>query len=701
VSGPWDDYKARTNAGPWDDYKPKQKGSGDWATDVKDDGVATVQGLVHAVTSPVETAKGAFDAFVVGPASKLMQKTGATDALVNASNSDPAIAALSRDIEKQKAGFRERTTDALVNQVKEDFSDPAYTITHKPFTTLNYISTLAAPGALLPGRIGQTAGMISNATNLPGLALQGTARVLRPIGAYARDAGRSNAAEIAARRGLSREYGVDLTRGQVSDNASILSKEDNLRYARDGQSPRVMQRFDDAQDTQITNATDRVRQNLTGSQTAMGADDIGRVLGDAYGTERQAARNRVSALYDRAFNADELAAAGVRSDVPVETVMGLRNAIDSAFNYADRPMFPPTPEVTPGAYRAIQAINQFSDANGGLRSAYNNLTMPPQGGNPLVTGVSWQSVDQLRKMLVQARAGARANPADAAALDRIMEGFDQHVGQTNPLLNQARDAHSMRVQRFDPQRTNAAGVNNFLQAISNDANPGKLIFDRLFNSNSIKAGTAEPLIEQLTQIAGHNPQAMSAIREGMLTRLTTNLKTGEAFSPKVTSNNIRDALGGQSSNAYRMLFNDGDLAQLGRYGELLDQIGTTRIAQNASKTSYNLAPLMQRIAGMGLGALTGHGIGASLGTTFAGPVGGAIGAAIGDQVGRFGSNVMAHAAARRAVSGDYTPPVVAPMIANGLAGTISGLNAATPYAAQLAPPGLLSVLLGQDQNRKR
>lgn len=686
---------------PWSAFPAEKptKGSGVWATDVYNDGKATVEGVINAVTSPLETAKGAFNAFVMGPASKLAHATGLVDAATK--DSDPAITAFNREIEKQKAAFRERTTDAVVDQVKEDFSDPVYTATHKPFTTLNYISTIAAPGALLPGRAGLMAGRISNATNLPGHALNGIGRAAGLVGDYAHTAGRVDRAGVATRQALSDEFGVRLSPGQVADDFAILSREDNLRHARGGQSAKLMHEFDTAQDASITRATDRIREGLTGAQTAMGPDDVGRVLGEVYGTERQAARNRVSRLYDRAFDPAELAAAGVRADVPIESVYGLRNAIETAFVHGDRPMIP-TPELTPATYRAIQMINNFSQT-GGIRSSFNSMTMPPPGaatGQPLVTGISWQQMDQLRKHLNGLRSQARTNPADLAGMRRVLDVFDDQLGQMNPLLNQARDAHGMRMQRFEPQRTNAAGVNGFLQAIANESNPGKLIFDRLFNSNAIKSGTAGPLIEQLTQIMGHSPEAMSAIREGMLVRLTTNLKTGEAFSPKITSNNIRDALGGQSSSAYRMLFGADDLAQLGRYGDLLDQIGTTRAAQNASKTSYNLAPVLERLTGAVAGGFAGHGAGAAMGGAVAGPVGSVVGAALGDRAMSFGTNVLNHAAAQRTVTGQYTPPRVAPIVANGLAGGLTGFRAGVNELGGVLPPGIL-VQLQEEQERKR
>ena len=667
----------------------------DWGTDLKEN----VQGIVNAVTSPIETAKGLYG-IGEGLVSKL--KTPGTILLNNMTKS-PEIAALDNDIERQKAGFRERGADAVGQMLTDDLSDPLHTLKHRPFTAANYVSTIASGGTLLPGRVGAAAGTISNATNLPGLALRGVARGLAPLQDYARTAGQVDHAGVRTRQALSREFEVPLTRGQIADDASILSREDNLRYAREGQAQTVMRGFDATQDEQIAAATSRLREGMSGRQNAMTPDEIGDVLGTTYQTERQAARNRVSTLYDRAFNLDHLAAAGARSDVPIESVYGLRNALETAFIHSDRPMVP-TPELTPATFRAIQMINEFSET-GGIRSSFPRATMPPQGaatGQPLVTGISWNQMDTLRKHLNGLRSQARTNPADLAGMRRVLDVFDDSMGQLNPLLNEARSAHSMRVQRFDPQRTNAAGVNTFLGTIANESNPGKLIFDKLFNSNAIRNGTAGPMLQQLSDIAGHNPQAMAAVREGMLNRLMTNLKTGEAYSPKISANNIRDALGGQSSNAYRMVFGPDELAQLGRYQELLDQIGMTRTARNPSKTSYNVNPMLKSMRGAVLGDAIGHGAGAATGIPMAGPIGGAIGAGIGSGLDGLLGNVRDHRAALRAVSGDYTAPSTPPRIANGLAGTIGGIQTGVRKFNGALAPGVLSLmLLEQERKNKR
>lgn len=490
--------------------------------------------------------------------------------------------------------------------------------------------------------------------------------------------------QIAARQALSDEFGVNLTRGQTTNEARALSAEDNLRYGREGNAARTMENFDTQQDRQIADATNRVRQNLTGLPDAMSPAEIGDVLGQTYQGARNAARTNVTNMYTRAFDGDELARAGISPDIPIETVYGLRNNIENAFLHADRPGGPliPTAQTTPNTMAAMRMLEQFSET-GGIPSAFPRATVPPQGGQPLVTGINWNQMDLVRKILNGMREGARNNPTDLAGMRRVLDVFDEEMGRANPLLNQARQAHMQRVQMFDPQRTNAQGVNSFLSSIANDQNPGKLIYDKIFNGNALKNGTAGPLIQQLGQIIETNPQATSALREGMMNRLLVNAKTGEAFSPRITANNIRDALQGQSADMYRMVFGQQELAQLQRYGQLLDHVGTTRAAQNPSRTSYNVNPGLRKMKGRALGALAGHGTGI--------PGAEAAGYYVGGKVDDLLLNRSNMRAAERAIT-PYVPP--APPSANP--GNVADFRR---LAQAVGRPGVLSMLFS-DPTRK-
>ena len=400
-------------------------------------------------------------------------------------------------------------------------------------------------------------------------------------------------------------------------------------------------------------------------------------------------------MYNRAFNPDELARAGVAADIPIETVYGLRNNIENAFLHSDRPggVLMPTPETMPNTMAAVRMLNQFSET-GGVPSAFPRATMPPAGGNPLVTGVNWQQMDLIRKGLDGLRRGAANNPTDRAGMRRIMDVFDEELGRQNPLLNEARAAHAERVNQFDPQRTNAKGSNSFLRDLANNNNPGQTIYNALFEGAPLKRGEAGPLINQLQNIFAENPQAMSAVREGALQRLFVDARTGEALSPKKTANAVQQALNGPQGEVYRALFAPADIQRLQRFRDLLDHIGDTRTAQNPSKTSYPLLKYVKSKDGATVGAMGG----AALGTAVAGPVGGTIGGGVGVLAGGVIDNLLAHMSANRAVGGQYSPPSVYPRVASGIAAADRGLNAAAPTAANL---GRLSTLQPKDEKKRR
>lgn len=668
----------------------------DW---VKDAG--NVAGdFVHMITSPIETAEGAWD-MTKGVASKLLGQ-GGRDSITDATEKTPEARALMRDINKQKKARDERSVDALVRDKTEDYGSlqaAGDTALHRPFTAALDLSTILAPGRMLPGRTGRALGAASDAVNPINAAARGVAAVARPIGAYARSSSRVDRNAVAENRGLGREFEVDQTRGQISNDPRILGQEDRLRYegGTGGEAQRVMREFDERQQGQLDAAGDRVRSGMSGSRDALSPQRIGDVISSQYTSARNAARARVRDLYDRAFNADELAAAGVAADVPIETVMGLPNQIRTSFMHPDRPggILVPTPETTPSAMRAMQMVDRFSQ-NGELQSAIPGLTAPsmrdPLGGRMTPTGINWQQMDLMRKMLDGLRRGAASNPTDRAAMRRIMDVFDEQMGRANPLLNDARAAHMRRVQLFDPQRTNAKGTNSVLKDLSNDNNPGRTIYNALFEGAPLKRGEAGPLIQQLQTMFGSNAPAMRAIREGMLQRLLIDKKTGENLSPVRTARAITEALDGPQAEIYASLFPPAEIHRLRRYGELLDHIGRTRTAQNPSKTSYPMLKYMKARDGAGVGTAVGSLVGAAIGGPFAAPVGGAVGGAAGGAL----DNLLAFRRAQRAISGDYTPPRVYPRVARTMGLLDSGIQAGAPAIGDLGRIGNVVGLLGEE-----
>jgi hypothetical protein len=666
----------------------------DWARDA-----GHVAGdFYEMITNPQQTAEGVWE-LTKGVASKLLGQSG-RDSITDATEQTPEARALMRDINKQKKARDERSVDALIADKTEDYGSleaAGDTALHRPFTAALDLSTVLAPGRMLPGRAGRALGAASDAINPINAAARAVGRVTRPIGEYARSSARVDRNAVNGNRGLGREFGVDQTRGQISNDPRILAMEDRLRYegGAGGEAQRVMQAFDDNQLRQLEGAGERVRSGMTGAREALTPSRIGEVISNEYTSARNAARDRVRGLYDRAFDPDALAAAGVASDVPIETVMGLPNQIRTAFMHPDRPggILVPTPETTPSAMRAMTMLDRFGQS-GEIHSAIPGMTAPsmrdPLGGRMTPTGIGWQQMDLMRKMLDGLRRGAASNPTDRAAMRRIMDVFDEQMGRSNPLLNEARAAHMERVRLFDPQRTNAKGSNSVLKDLSNDNNPGQTIYNALFEGAPLKRGEAGPLIQQLQTMFGENAPAMQAIREGMLQRLLVDKRSGQSLSPVKASRAIREALEGPQAEIYAALFPPAELHRLARYGELLEHIGTTRAAQNPSKTSYPLLKYARARDGAGVGAAVGAGVGASVG----GPIGGAVGAAVGGGAGGALDNLLAFRRAQRAVSGDYSAPVIYPRVARTMSMIDNGVQAGTPSMGRL---GIISGLLDDQE----
>jgi hypothetical protein len=112
-----------------------------------------IEGLVHLVTNPSEAVQGAWD-LTKGLASKAMRFSGLTDLLASAGRGAPE-ADLARTLERQKAGFREKTADATGEAIKNRYGgweNIKRTAAEDPAGFLLDAATIGSLGAFTPGR---------------------------------------------------------------------------------------------------------------------------------------------------------------------------------------------------------------------------------------------------------------------------------------------------------------------------------------------------------------------------------------------------------------------------------------------------------------------------------------------------------------------------------------------------------------------
>jgi hypothetical protein len=410
--------------------------------------------------------------------------------------------------------------------------------------------------------------------------------------------------------------------------------------ARGPGAERTIQDFGQDQLEALQNAQSKLRD------VDLNGNDIGDILGEDFRNANAAARRQVSALYDRAFDPDALAQAGVAPNVPIESVYGLRNKLAQTFGEDSDLVV--SPALTPYTDRAIKLLSDFSD-KAGVPSTFPKRTMPPAG--ELVSGIDWRLAEDVRKRLnvLRRNAASTGNAADLSGMRQVLDVFDEELGKSNPLLNEARAAHAARVAHFEPQRLNAAGTNPILRSLSNANETGQAIYNRLFGGATMKRGEAGALVDQLRSIYGEGSSGMRAVKEGALRRLMVD-PNGNLLSPQKTATAIRNALNGPQGPVYRALLSPEELSRLQRYADTNGIVGAATAARNPSKTSYGL---IRSILGEALRHKTA-GLGVVLGAPF-GPGGMAAGGVIGDIVGRTaGKSIedrLGLRAARKAVSG--------------------------------------------------
>jgi hypothetical protein len=270
--------------------------------------------------------------------------------------------------------------------------------------------------------------------------------------------------------------------------------------------------------------------------------------------------------------------------------------------------------------------------------------------------------------------------------------FDEELGKSNPLLNDARAAHAARVARFEPQRLNAAGTNPVLRSLSNANETGQAIYNRLFGGATMKRGEAAALVDQLQSIYGEGSAGMRAVKEGALRRLMVD-GNGNLLSPGKTATAIRNALNGPQGPVYRALLSPEELGKLSRYADTNGIVGAATAARNPSKTSYGL---IRSILGEALRHKTA-GLGAAAGFAMGGPAGAGIGYAAGDfaakTIGKALSERAGARAARKAIAGVQEPGL--------LMRSLSGTGKAAGAAARVGVPlSLWDALLHSEEETR-
>lgn len=473
--------------------------------------------------------------------------------------------------------------------------------------------------------------------------------------------GDPQAVGAAYRQGLGQEFRVPLTRGEISQAPGQVAREQTLAGPGNPEAQSIMMANREAQDAQRTAAQRMLRGDVGGPMTQ---EQAGQVLRQGYNAADQQAERGVDQLYQAAKDPATLQRMGVSPTVPMPYVNQLGNTVRSSLERTGPGRVivnDDFPSLAPNAARALAQIDRWTQGGLGPRGAAD---------------INWEGIDNLRQVLGQYRTAAYSttNKVDQSAMQRIMQGFDDHFAPLNSLLGEARAAHAQRMLDFVPgQQGQDKATTRVLEALQSDE-PGTAVVNTIFGP-SVKKGEAVQMIDHLNnQVFPRQPAAQQAIKEQALRRLTVDPRTGETLSPQKTITAMRNALDGEAeSPIYQRLFSPDEMARLRRFYDMTQSMADARRPINPPGSGLIIQAVLKHGMSGGLGAAIGGGIG----TMFGAPVAGGV---VGSAVGTGASHVIPRFQAQNAIRppANYTPPA-----SPGRAGLLGGLPAAEATRDQL------------------
>lgn len=241
-----------------------------------------------------------------------------------------------------------------------------------------------------------------------------------------------------------------------------------------------------------------------------------------------------------------------------DAVKGMGDRVRNELTYGENPVVIDD-LLTPSASRAVQALDQMSIPR------IQNRASPHADPSPgEVAAVSLKGVDQMRKQLVAYYQAARSsgNAADIRATREVMNGFDGQIeralteglfsGDPRALaaLQEARASYSRYQRTFTPQGAGDDVGIAMRRIVDRNATPEE-ISNMIVGSGKIgNAGLPVRIADRLEQVLGADSDSWSAIRQAMWQKASQARTSAGEIDPVKSANNIAEFAG--SSLAQRM-----------------------------------------------------------------------------------------------------------------------------------------------------
>lgn len=447
---------------------------------------------------------------------------------------------------------------------------------------------------------------------------------------------------VAVNRALGDEFNIPLTKDQLTQNLTDRKTMDQMRWGGKGNSAsEIVKNFDENQLAQLNNAQRDLITNISGVNAPRSTTEIGSAIQDNFSRARDTAKQNANAMYDKAFDPEELAQRNIPFKLTQDQFGSVGSRVrDSLINRSDPILV--NERLTPNAMEALDIIDNF--AQGRLPLPVNTRNAPPGFQR---TAMTWRAVDQVRKFLQPLYKAAQGNDSDSRAMREIISNFDRSIAQgvpetirlpngataqvpplpTNTLLSDAISNYADYASKFKPQTKNSV-TDSVIKQLSNPNADSNAVFNKVFGT-AFNKGEAEYLVNHLKKVYANNPEGITALKEGGLRKLFLDAN-GDALTNGKIATNITNALGKQK-DLYEALYTPEQLDRLKRFAELSDKINESKKRINGSGTNY---PIVDTLDKRGWQAALGWIMGkvGSLAGPF-GKVGGEIlGAAGGDAI---------------------------------------------------------------------
>lgn len=244
-----------------------------------------------------------------------------------------------------------------------------------------------------------------------------------------------------------------------------------------------------------------------------------------------------------------------------DAVKGMGERVKNELTYGENPVVIDD-HLTPSASRAVQALDQLS-----IPRIQNRASPHAEPSSGEIAAVSLKGVDQMRKQLVSYYQAARSsgNGADIRATREVMNGFDAQIeraiseglfsGDPRALaaLQEARASYSRYQRAFTPQGAGDDVGLAMRRIVDRNTTPEE-ISNMIVGSGKIgNAGLPVRIADRLEQVLGADSDSWSTIRQAMWQKASQVRNSAGEIDPAKSAANISEFAG--SSLAQRMFTN--------------------------------------------------------------------------------------------------------------------------------------------------